>query len=106
MTYSGTTAPGFAYGTYFGPELNGKGLVWLKVTKSSSKLALSSSIVILKVTDTKALALAPGDYVVFKCRHQYEAIAAVRSNETFDAEKLESWEIDYCRMVNPMVSDR
>lgn len=90
-------------GTYFGPELDGKGLVRVQVTASDSRLAPKGSTVILKVTDTKAIALLPGDTVKFKCRHQYEAIAAVRTKETFDAEKLETWELDYCRLVTPSI---
>jgi hypothetical protein len=92
------------YGSYFGPEFDGKGFVRLEVMTSDSRLAPKGSIVILKVTDTKASVLLPGDTVCFKCRHQYEAIAAVRNNETFDQEKLETWEIDYCRLVSPVVS--
>lgn len=92
-----------AYGSYFGPELGGKGFVRLHVQSSDSKLAPKGSIVILKVTDTKASVLLPGDTVEFKCRHQFEAVAAVRDSETFDAEKLETWEIDYCRLTAPII---
>lgn len=92
-----------AYGSYFGPEFGGKGFVRLHVASSDSKLAPKGSIVILKVTDSKASVLLPGDNVEFKCRHQYEAVAAVRNSETFNAEKLETWEIDYCRLTTPQI---
>lgn len=92
-----------AYGSYFGPEFGGKGFVRLYVESSESKLAPKGSIVILKVTDSKASVLLPGDSVEFKCRHQYEAVAAVRNAETFNAEKLETWEIDYCRLTTPQI---
>ncbi len=92
-----------AYGSYFGPEFGGKGFVRLQVASSESDLAPVGAIVILKVTDSKASVLLPGDTVQFKCRHQYEAVAAVRNAETFNAEKLETWEIDYCRLTTPKI---
>lgn len=103
---SGSGTGGFAYisGSYYGPEFGGKGFIRLHVLESDSFLAPWGEIVILKSTDTKGVALLPGDVVTFKCRHQYEAIAAVRNSETFDQEKLETWEIDYCRFVSPVIS--
>lgn len=103
---SGSGMSGFAYvsGTYYGPEYGGKGFIRLHVFESSSYLAPVGEIVILKSTDTKGVALLPGDVVTFKCRHQYEALAAVRNSETFDSEKLETWEIDYCRFFDPVIS--
>ncbi len=92
-----------AYGSYFGPEFGGKGFVRLHVQSSDSELAPVGSIVILKVTDSKASVLLPGDSVEFKCRHQFEAVAAVRDSETFNADKLETWEIDYCRLTTPVI---
>lgn len=91
------------YGTYFGPEFGGKGFVRLHVLASDSRLAPVGEIVILKTTDTKAIVLVPGDEVTFRCRAQYEAIAAVRQYETFDAERLETWELDYCRLTSPVI---
>jgi hypothetical protein len=96
---------GFMSGTYYGPEFGGKGFIRLLVMESDSFLAPRGEIVILKSTDTKGIALLPGDVVSFKCRHQYENIAAVRSYETFNADKLETWEIDYCRMITPIISN-
>jgi hypothetical protein len=91
------------FGTYFGPELGGKGFVRLLVQESNSDLAPVGETVILKVTDTKAIVLVPGDSVTFRCRAQYEAIAAVREQETFDSEKLATWELDYCRLLSPVI---
>lgn len=91
------------YGTYFGPEFGGKGFVRLLVRESNSRLAPVGEIVILKTSDTKAIILVPGDEVTFRCRHQYEAVAPVRNYETFDAEKVETWEIDYCRLATPVI---
>lgn len=91
------------YGSYFGPEFGGKGFVRLLVEDSDSHLAPEGQIVILKVTDTKGIVLLSGDYVDFFCRHQYEALAAVRKREVFDPEKLETWEIDYCRLKTPVI---
>lgn len=91
------------YGTYFGSEFGGKGFVRLLVRRSNSPLAPIGEIVILKTTDTKAIVLVPGDEVTFLCRAQYEAVAAVRDNETFDPDKVETWELDYCRLLTPVI---
>lgn len=93
-----------SFGAYFGPEYEGKGFVRLKVSTSDSHLAPYNSVVILKVTDTKGIVLLPGDQVTFKCRHHYENVGAVRNEESFDAEKLATWEIDYCRLATPIIS--
>lgn len=101
---------GFAYsgigsvsGSYFGPEFGGKGFVRLRVENSDSTLAVVGSIVLLKSTDTKASILGPGDRVTFKCREQYEAVAAVAENEKLDKDQAATWELDFCRMVTPSV---
>lgn len=96
----------YATGVYFGAEFGGKGFVRLFVHTSDSELAPPESIVIIKTSDTKASALLPGDVVTFKCRAQYEAVAAVRDRETFDmaaSEKLATWELDYCRLFTPEI---
>lgn len=95
---------GFGSGVYYGPEFGGKGLIRLRVTSSDSNLAPVGEVIILKSTDMKGAALLPGDVVEFKCRHQYEAIAAVRNNSTFNSELLGTWEIDYCRLVTPVIT--
>lgn len=92
--------------TYFAPELNGKGFVRLLVYSSEPEtdLAQPENIVIIKTTDTKATMLLAGDVVTFRCRAQYEAVAAIRNNETFRAEDLGTWELDYCRLSSPLVA--
>lgn len=102
---SGVMTGGFGYmgGAYYGAEYGGKGIVRLLVTGSDTPEAPVGATVILKVTDLKALVLVPGDRVAFKCRRQYEAIAAVREQETLDVQKVETWELDYCRLVSPVI---
>jgi hypothetical protein len=104
---------GFAYGGYgsvsgsWAVWQEGKGFVRLKVKSIDppTKRANPGDLIVVKTTDQKIRALLPGDIVTFKCRVQYEAIAAVRNNETFDAEKLGTWELDYCRMLEPKVGE-
>jgi len=95
-------------GSYFGEVTGGKGFVRILVQSSSpsTELAREGSVSILKVSDTKATALLPGDVVVFKCRRQYEALAAVRENQDFDREAVETWELDYCRLATAVVDVR
>lgn len=92
------------YGSYFGAEFKGKGFVRLLVERSETDLAPIGRVTLLKVTDTKAILLLPGDKVTFKCRRQYEAIAAVTQFEEFDTKKVETWELDYCRLASPVVN--
>lgn len=101
MYYQGA----YGYGSYWGPQLGGKGLVRLAVihTDPPTGLALPGTAVILKTTDTKATNLRPGDIVTFKCRAQYEAVAATLKNENFDPDTYETWELDYCRLANPTI---
>ena len=95
----------YVSGSYFGPQFGGKGFVRLLVSDAHppTGLAPRGDIVIIKTSDTKASALLPGDVVTFKCRAQYEAVAAVRRRETFDADLVETWELDYCRLVSPVI---
>jgi hypothetical protein len=90
-------------GTYTGPIEAGKGFVRLKIdsTSPSAPEATVGEAVILKTSDTKVTALQPGDIITFKCRRQYEAVAAVRENSDFDKNKAGTWEFDYCRMETP-----
>lgn len=94
------------YGSFFGPQFGGKGFVRLFVHVSipATNLAPPEHIVLIKTSDTKASALLPGDIVTFRCRAQYEAVAAVRNEETFDSDKVETWELDYCRLKSPVIS--
>jgi len=90
------------YSTYYGPQLNGKGMVRLTVADSDAELAPVGSTVILKLDDTKGILLLPGDQVTFKCRAQFEAIAAVMKQQAFD-QTAGTWELDYCRLASPVV---
>jgi hypothetical protein len=95
-------AEGLSYSTFSGPEMSGKGMVRLTVTTSDAALAPVGSTVILKVDDTKGVLLLPGDQVTFKCRAQFEAIAAVVNRQEFD-HAAGTWELDYCRLATPVV---
>lgn len=91
---------------WFGSEFGGKGFVRLLVysTNPPTTLAQPDQITLTKTTDTKASALLIGDIVIFRCRAQFEAVAAVRIDEAFDAAKLDkvtTWELDYCRLETP-----
>lgn len=105
-TGGGMTTSSFS-GTYFPGGVTGKGFVRVHVedTTPDTPLAPDGSVVILKTTDLKAIALLPNDYVVFVCRVQYEAVAAVDNQERFDSEKAGTWEIDYCRLKSPVLTD-
>jgi hypothetical protein len=93
-------------GSFTGPVEKGKGFVRIRVQKSSpsTDLAPVGDVTIIKTSDTKAKALLNGDIVQFKCRRQYEALAAVKDNEKFDKTKVETWELDYCRLSTPVIT--
>lgn len=92
-------------GTFFGPTESGKGFVRLMVqsSKPASDMAREGTVVILKTTDTKGTALLPGDKVTFRCRRQYEAVAPIQENVKLDAKRDETWEWDFCRMLDPVI---
>jgi hypothetical protein len=96
------SAEGFTYGSYYGPQLNGKGMVRLTVEASDAELAPVGSTVILKLDDTKGILLLPGDHITLKCRAQFEAISAVMNRQEFDP-AAGTWELDYCRLATPVV---
>ncbi|MEZ4732005.1 MAG: hypothetical protein R3E79_33220 [Caldilineaceae bacterium] len=96
------SAEGLSYSTYYGPQLNGKGMVRLTVEASNAELAPVGSTVILKLDDTKGILLLPGDRVTLKCRAQFEAISAVMNRQEFDP-AAGTWELDYCRLATPVV---
>lgn len=96
------SAEGLSYSTYYGPQMNGKGMVRLTVEGSNAALAPVGSTVILKLDDTKGILLLPGDHVTLKCRAQFEAIAAVTNRQEFDP-AAGTWELDYCRLATPVV---
>jgi len=96
------SAEGLSYSTYYGPQMNGKGMVRLTVEASDAELAPVGSTVILKLDDTKGILLLPGDRITFKCRAQFEAISAVMNRQEFDP-AAGTWELDYCRLATPVV---
>jgi len=104
--FVGAGGPGFVSGWYSGPEFQGKGFLRLLVSSTvpSTSYAVPGRVAILKTSDTKARVLEAGDEVTLKCRLQYEAVAAVRENEDFDQAKVETWEIDYCRLATPVIT--
>ncbi len=97
---------GSMQGSFTGPIEAGKGFVRIRVqsSKPSTDLAPEGDVTIIKTSDTKAKALLNGDIVSFKCRRQYEALAAVRESETFNSDKVETWELDYCRLASPVIT--
>lgn len=94
-------------GTYFPGGIEGKGFIRLSVedTTPDTALAPDGENVLVKTTDTKAIALLPGDYIVLICRAQFEAVAAIDNQEKYDEEKAGTWEIDYCRLRSPVISN-
>ena len=94
---------GYGSGSFTGPEFMGKSFVRVYVVHSDSRLAPTESTVILKVSDTKIFGVVVGDTVSFICRAQAELVAAVLNNEKPSAEQV-TWELDYCRMESPIVS--
>jgi hypothetical protein len=87
-------------------QAEGKSLVRLLVhdVDPETRLATTAGSILLKATDIKAAGLQPNDVVTFRCRAQYEAVAAVRKRETFQADRVGTWELDYCRLATPLVS--
>lgn len=94
---------GYVSGSFWGPLESGKGFVRVHVESSNAPLAPVGQVVLLKTTDTKAVALLPGDKPTFKCRAQQEAVAAVQNGETYHEKAAETWELDDCRLVTPAV---
>lgn len=94
---------GSVSGSFTGPIEAGKGFVRVLVTQSDTDLAPVRELAIVKTADTKVSALLPGDIVSFKCRRQYENVAAVKDKQSFKESEVGTWELDYCRMVNPTV---
>lgn len=92
-------------GSFTGPIEAGKGFVRLKVSvsKPATDLAPVGEVAIVKTADTKASALMPGDIVTFKCRRQYENIAAVKDKQEFKESEVGTWELDYCRFETPVL---
>lgn len=96
---------GYYSGSFYGAQFGGKGFIRLRVESisPSTEVAKPGEIALLKSSDTKGSALLPGDFVVFKCRIQYEAIAPVRESEEMEEDKHGTWELDYCRLERPVI---
>lgn len=96
---------GYVSGNFSGPVQSGKSFIRLEVqtAQPSTDLAPEGGLIIIKATDTKATALSAGDVVTFKCRRQYEAVAAVENGQSFDKNADATWELDFCRLASPVV---
>lgn len=105
------------YAAFSGPTIDGKTLIRIKLDNISARQLETSTLItstlyndialkevekgqtlIIKVVDTKAVALKSGDKTTFLCRYQFEALSR-SSGEQYDEEKLASWEFDYCRLA-------
>lgn len=97
---------GSVTGSFTGPVEAGKGFVRLRVESISpdTESASVGDVTILKTADTKVKALMNGDIVTFKCRRQYENVAAVRENSSANIEEIATWELDYCRLFIPVIT--
>lgn len=93
----------YSVGTYFPPEMNGKGLVRLWVEKSDFPGVPAETIAIAKSTDTKLIAVLPGDRITLRCRVQAEAIAPSYTGQVYDKDKAVTLELDFCRMLSPVI---
>lgn len=93
----------YSVGTYFPPEMSGKGLARLWVEKSDFPGVPPETIAIIKSTDTKLIAVLPGDRITVRCRVQAEAIAPSYTGQVYDPEKAVTLELDFCRMVSPVI---
>ena len=93
---------GYVSGSFWGPIEKGKGFVRILVTASDAPLAPAGQNVLVKTTDTKLVAVLPGDRIRLKCRQQFEAIAAVQDSENYPGDRIAgTWELDFCRMLDP-----
>lgn len=93
----------YSVGTYFPPEMNGKGLVRLWVEQSDFPGVPAETIAIIKSTDTKLIAVLPGDRITLRCRVQAEAIAPSYTGQVYDPNKAVTLELDFCRMLSPVI---
>lgn len=112
------TSPGYGYitgyngytsGYYQPPTIGGKSFIRLQVDKinpADTDWVAAGEIVVVKGTDTKLTALLPGDKVDIECRRQAEAVAAIYPGEWFNPADATTWELDYCRMVSPVIKTK
>jgi len=94
--------PYFVTGYYSGAQFQGKGFIRLLIEETDAPIGKVGDIAILKVVDSKSVALLPGDQVSFKCRVQPEIIDAMFINETFTPDAV-IFELDYCRLTLPLI---
>ena len=101
-------------GSMSGGMVNGfgsvSGVIWTegKGLLRGNILSLSPSVsftevgreVIVKTTDFKVTALGPGDKVFLVCTTDYEPICSVEQDGYGAAECRDTWEFDYCRMLD------
>lgn len=96
-------------GSYHGPEFDGKGFIRIaleSITPTPQQFEVpAGATIIVKSSDTKAILVGAGDRVYLRCRVQYEAVAAVLEREKFDANTVATWELDYCRLASPVVTE-
>ena len=83
---------------------DGKGLVSVHVNSISPALDYlkPGTDIVLKTTDLKIMAIDPGYTFEVKCRSDYEPVASLQDNE-YTTERYDTYELDYCRMTNPMI---
>lgn len=83
---------------------DGKGLVSVHVNNISPALDYlkPGTDIVLKTTDLKIMAIDPGYTFEVKCRSDYEPVASLQDNE-YTTERYDTYELDYCRMTNPMI---
>lgn len=93
----------YSEGTYFPPHMEGKGLVRLWVEKSDFLGVPAETIAIIKSTDTKLIAVLPGDRITLRCRVQAEAIAPSYTGQVYDQDRAVTLELDFCRMLFPVI---
>ena len=83
---------------------DGKGLVSVHVNSVSPSLNYlkPGSDIVLKTTDLKIMAIEPGYTFEVRCRNDYEPVASLQNNEITN-DRYDTFELDYCRMTNPLI---
>lgn len=83
---------------------DGKGLVSVHVNSISPSLEYikPGTDIVLKTTDLKIMAIAPGYSFEVRCRNDYEPVASLQNNEITN-DRYDTYELDYCRMTNPRI---
>ncbi len=83
---------------------DGKGLVSVHVNSVSPALdyVKPGTDIVLKTTDLKIMAISEGYSFEVRCRNDYEPVAALQDNEISN-DRYDTYELDYCRMTNPII---